>query len=415
MDAMGDEATKRRAMEAATEAHLPPELPPVPRVEAERMAIQQFVEIWLTEDEVPLMKGVAERMNQEARTLGFAVRCSDVELRDRDGNLLHSQDGQVQKFDSKYICFTNKRTLILDASGIAAFGNKDQDADYSSKLMSDVKSDYYIKNGLAGTKDRYVNQSREDDARSVLGMGKDSASRSMLGIIRDAYYFQEIRYVETAATRPVEVSANLLPQPDAAAGAIAHVSDEPSSGTAGAAVVISEATESQFVLLPGDVVDLKFDSMHYTGAVAHFVADSSGARGQVKVSKPPERLPAIIRVPDPQRIERQRDPTPLGEKPPTACASFIWCGPPGCCCGPQQADLNALHERTRAAETRQKELEEKVTFNATQLEMLKGSYEPLYDKSQKLLVYAETAHDENGKLMQEVSRAHGRAPLRRES
>ena len=209
MDAIGDEATKRRAMEAATEAHLPPELPPVPRVEAERMAIQQFVEIWLTEDEVPLMKGVAERMNQEARTLGFAVRCSDVELRDRDGNLLHSQDGQVQKFDSKYICFTNKRTLILDASGIAAFGNKDQDADYSSKLMSDVKSDYYIKNGLAGTKDRYVNQSREDDARSVLGMGKDSASRSMLGIIRDAYYFQEIRYVETAATRPVEVSANL--------------------------------------------------------------------------------------------------------------------------------------------------------------------------------------------------------------
>ena len=77
--------------------------------------------------------------------------------------------------------------------------------------------------------------------------------------------------------------------------------------------------------------------------------------------------------------------------------------------------LNALHERTRAAETRQKELEEKVTFNATQLELLKGSYAPLYDKSQKLLVYAETAHDENGKLMQEVSRAHGRVPLRRES
>ena len=37
-----DEAMKRRAMEAAKQAHLPPSLPPVPRVEAERMAIQQF-------------------------------------------------------------------------------------------------------------------------------------------------------------------------------------------------------------------------------------------------------------------------------------------------------------------------------------------------------------------------------------
>ena len=391
-----DEAMKRRAMEAAKQAHLPPSLPPVPQVEAERMAIQQFVEIWLTKDEVPLMRGVAERMKQEERKLGYAVRCSDVELRDRDGNMLQSEDGSELKFDSKYICFTNKRTLILDASGIAAFGNKDQDADYSSKLMSDVESDYYLKHDLAGTKGRYVNQSREDEARSVLGLSKDSASRSTLGIIRDAYYFQEIRYVETAATKPIDEPATLLPQLDAGVGAIAPVSTE----TLG-------DTETRFVLLPGDVVNLKFDSTHYTGAVAHFVANSGGMLSQVKTTKPPERLPDMVRVPDPQQIDRQQDPADaslpaLGEEPPKACASFIWCGPPGCCCGPTQADLDALHRRARAAADRQAKLEAKVTFNATQLDLLKQSYAPLYEKSKNLLEYAETAHDENGKLMQEV-------------
>ena len=100
---------------------------------------------------------------------GSALRCARIEFTD-------AFTGQRRDFENKYICFTNKRTLILDASAFAMRGDADADADYTSKLLNDVNTSHYKRESRKVPKNRmerhirYVNQSREEEARKTLGL-----------------------------------------------------------------------------------------------------------------------------------------------------------------------------------------------------------------------------------------------------
>ena len=81
------------------------------------MAINQFVELWLEEipDEEALMRKAMRERAKDANG-NYAIRCSKITY--------SSSNQKIQEWECMYVCFTNKRTLIVDASSMQSFGAK---------------------------------------------------------------------------------------------------------------------------------------------------------------------------------------------------------------------------------------------------------------------------------------------------
>ena len=117
----------------------------------QRISIQDFVSTWLINDwERPLLKNSLEES---------IVHCTKIEVK--------SINGPPQTFHAKYVCFTDMRTLVVDASAIKSFG---EGADPSSLLMQDSNiSDPFF---------------REKDAANVVSLGRPGS------ILSDRYHYE---------------------------------------------------------------------------------------------------------------------------------------------------------------------------------------------------------------------------------
>jgi len=208
------------------------------------VAINQFVELWLEEipDEEALMRKAMRERAKDADG-NYAIRCSKITY--------SSSNQKIQEWECMYVCFTNKRTLIVDASSMQSFGNNPWAADASSKLMSDTSSSDFSTRKVFTP---WVNQVREKDSVATLGMPSES-----LGLLRDAYYFLEVK-------------------------------DD-------------DADETAVVLHPDTVKDIKLDFVHNSGAAVTFEQEAEQLEA-----------PQAIRV---QRMDREHGP--VGETP--CCAA----------------------------------------------------------------------------------------------
>jgi len=239
-----DDSRRAKALEDARLIHYPPEVPPDMVSRAERVAINQFVELWLEEipDEEALMRKAMRERAKDANG-NYAIRCSKITY--------SSSNQKIQEWECMYVCFTNKRTLIVDASSMQSFGNNPWAADASSKLMSDTNSsDFSTRKSFTP----WVNQVREKESVATLGMPSES-----LGLLRDAYYFLEVK-------------------------------DD-------------DADETAVVLHPDTVKDIKLDFVHNSGAAVTFEQETEQLQ-------PPQAIPI-------QRMDREHGP--VGETP--CCAA----------------------------------------------------------------------------------------------
>ena len=163
------------AQRAVESQHVPPKLPDRPTPGWNHVPISEFVQIMMLRKE----QGLETPLLSDSPS-GVAFRCTKIEYRD-------AFNGKTTVYDNVYICFTDKRTLILDASSIHAFGNlRDKDATVheSSMLMNDINSSNFDQ----------VNQAREADARKVLAsrkLGEGAITRDHgLAVVREHYFFE---------------------------------------------------------------------------------------------------------------------------------------------------------------------------------------------------------------------------------
>ena len=112
-----DDSRRAKALDDARLLHYPPEVPPDMVSRAERVAINQFVELWLEEipDEEALMRKAMRERAKDANG-NYAIHCSKITY--------SSSNQKIQEWECMYVCFTNKRTLIVDASSMQSFGAK---------------------------------------------------------------------------------------------------------------------------------------------------------------------------------------------------------------------------------------------------------------------------------------------------
>jgi len=116
----------------------------------QRISIQDFVSTWLIKDwERPLLHNSVEES---------MVHCTRIEVK--------RIDAPPQIFQAKYVCFTDMRTLVVDASAIKSFG---EGADPSSLLMQDLS----ISDPLF----------REKHAAKVVSLGRPGS------ILSDQYHY----------------------------------------------------------------------------------------------------------------------------------------------------------------------------------------------------------------------------------
>lgn len=240
---------------------------------------------------------------------GSALRCARIEFTD-------AFTGQRRDFENKYICFTNKRTLILDASAFAMRGDADADADYTSKLLNDVNTSHYQRFAQRESSKlpknrmerhiRYANQSREEEARKTLGLSLEweefpaPTSASPAHQLRSAKLAEAIKGGQTSFTQEENASFGLRglsvrsivevdgrwyrPKPSSLLGAPAEAWESSAQALIADTYsfeVLSDSQGHYFTLEPGSVKEVKMDFTHYSGSVLSSPTSEAGASGGV--------------------------------------------------------------------------------------------------------------------------------------